>query len=147
MLDLSSEWSLFQLSIDSWQYTVKFRIYATELTFSKGPFWGAYFWRRLYSEGLIFGGTHVRREICVSKSIGIACSGKEIYHFCIVLLCIRGQIPSTSPPGDFYSEGRFNGGFFALRFWGAYIWRDLFSEFYRIPHSNVSNIISSYLPV
>ena len=71
----------------------------------------------------------------------------EIYHFCIVLLCIRGQILSTSPPGDLYSEGRFNGGFFALRFWGAYIWRDLFSEFYRIPHSNVSNIISSYLPV
>ena len=29
-----------------------------------------------------------------------------------------------------YSEGRFNGGFFALRFWGAYIWRGLFLEFY-----------------
>ena len=26
------------------------------------------------------------------------------------------QIPSTSPPGGLYSEGRFNGGFFALRF-------------------------------
>ena len=105
------------------------------------------FLRGLFLEGLIFEGTHVRREICVSKSIGIACSGKEIYHFCIVLLCIRGQIPSTSPPGDLYSEGRFNGEFFALRFWGAYIWRGLFSEFYRILHSNVSNIISSYLPV
>ena len=52
-------------------------------------------------------------EICVSKSIGLACSGKEIYHFCFVLLCIRGQIQSTSPPGG-----------------GAYIWRGLFSEFY-----------------
>ena len=29
-------------------------------------------------------------------------------------------------------EGRFNGGFFALRVWGAYIWRGLFSEFYGI---------------
>ena len=47
-------------------------------------------------------------------------SGKEIYHFCFVLLCIRWQIPSTSPTGGLYSEGRFNGGFFALRFWGAY---------------------------
>ena len=28
--------------------------------------------------------------------------------------------------------GRFNGGFFALRFWGAYTWRGLFSEFYGI---------------
>ena len=58
----------------------------------------------------------------------VACSGKEIYHFCFVLLCIRGQIPSTSPPGGLYSEGGFNGGFFALRFWGAYIWRGLYME-------------------
>ena len=58
-------------------------------------------------------------KICVSKSIGIACSAKVFYHFCIVLLCIRGQIPSTSPPGGLYSEGRFNGGFFALRVWGG----------------------------
>ena len=72
------------------------------------------------------------REICVIKSVGLACSGKEIYHFCFVLLCIRGQIPSTSPPGGLYLEGRFNGGFFALPVWGAYIWRGLFSEFYGI---------------
>ena len=87
------------------------------------------FLRGLFLEGLIFEGAYVRREICVSKSIGLACSGKEIYHFCFVLLCIRGQILSTSPPGGLYSEGRFNGGFFALRFWGAYIWRGLFSQF------------------
>ena len=43
---------------------------------------------------------------------------------------MRGPIPSTSPPGGLYSKGRFNGGFFALRFWGAYIWRGLLSEFY-----------------
>ena len=77
------------------------------------------FLRSLFLEGLIFGGAYVRREICVSKSIGLACGGKEIYHFCFVLLCIRGQIPSTSPPGGLYSEGRFNGGFFALRFGGG----------------------------
>ena len=76
-------------------------------------------------EGLIFGGAYVRREICVSKSIGLACSGKEVYHFCFVLLCVRGQIPSTRPPGGLYSEGRFNGGFLrydfgGLRFGGAY---------------------------
>ena len=70
-------------------------------------------------EGFIFGGAYVRKEICVSKLIGLACSGNEIYHFCFVLLCIREQIPSTRLPGDLYSEGRFNGGFFALRFWGS----------------------------
>ena len=73
-------------------------------------------------EGPIFGGDYARREICVTKSVGLDCSRKEIYHFCFVLLCIRGQIPSTRPPGGLYSEGRFNGGFFALRFWRAYIW-------------------------
>ena len=92
---------------------------------------GAYIFQRpflrgLFLEGPIFGGAYVRREICVSKSIGLACSGKEIYHFCFVLLCIRGQIPSTSPPGGLYSEGRFNGGVFlgydfgGLIFGGAY---------------------------
>ena len=76
-------------------------------------------------EGPIFGGAYVRREICVSKSIGLACSGKEIYHFCFVLLCIRGQIPSTSPPGGLYSKERFKEGFLrydlgGLIFGGAY---------------------------
>ena len=66
----------------------------------------------------------------VSRLIGLASSRKEICNFCIVLLCIRGQIPITNPPGGLYSEGRFNGEFFASRSWGAYIWRGLFSEFY-----------------
>ena len=79
-------------------------------------------------EGYIFGAAYVRREICVSKSIKLASSGMEIYHFCFVLLCIRGQIPSTNPPGGLYSEERFNGVFFVLRFWEAYIWRGLYME-------------------
>ena len=86
------------------------------------------FWRGLFLEGPILGGFYVRREIFVSKSIGLACSRKEICHFCFVLLCIRGQIPSTSPPGGLYSEGRFNGGIFVLQVWGAYIWRGLYME-------------------
>ena len=94
---------------------------------------GAYIFKRpflrgLFLEGLIFGGAYVQREISVSKSIGLVCSAKEIYYFCFVLLCIRGQIPSTSPPGGLYLEGRFNGGFFALPVWGAYIWRGLYMD-------------------
>ena len=62
----------------------------------------------------------MQREICISKLIGLACRGREIYHFCFVLLCIWGQIPSTSHPGaSNYSEGRCNRGFFALRFLGG----------------------------
>ena len=60
--------------------------------------------------------------------IKVACSGKEIYHVCFVLLCIRGQISSTSPRGGLYLEGRFNGELLALRFWGAYIRRGLYME-------------------
>ena len=70
-------------------------------------------------EGPTFGGAYVRRKICVSKSIGLACSGKEVYHFYFVLLCILGQIPSKSPPGGLYSEGRFNGGFFCVTILGG----------------------------
>ena len=84
-----------------------------------------YFLRGLFLEGPIFGGAYVRREICVSKSIGLACSGKEIYHFCFVLLCIRGQIPSTSPPGAYIrrsdlTEGFLRYDFGGLIFGGAY---------------------------
>ena len=58
--------------------------------------------------------------MCRGKfEIGLVCCGKEIYHFCFLLLCIRGQISSTSPPGGLYSEGRFNAGF--LRGGGLYL--------------------------
>ena len=86
-------------------------------------------------EGLIFGGAYARREICVSKSIKVACSGKEIHHVCSVLLCIRGKIPSTSSPGAYIQRGDLTVGFLpynfgGLIFGGAYTWRGLFSEFY-----------------
>ena len=50
-----------------------------------------------------------------------------------VLLCFSLYLRAISkykPLGGLYLEGRFNGGFFALRVWGASIWRGLFSEFY-----------------
>ena len=69
------------------------------------------------------------------------------YHFCFVLLCIRGQIPSTSPRGACIRKGDLTEGFFALRFWGAHIWRGLFSEFYGIfiVRKNSKSQSSSYL--
>ena len=95
-----------------------------------------YFSKALF-EGLIFGGAYVWREICISKSTGLACSGKEIYHFCFVLLCIWGQITCTSSPGAYIRRGDLTEGFLrynfeGLIFGGAYTWRGLFSEFYGI---------------
>ena len=84
-------------------------------------------------EGLIFGGPYLWGEICVSKSIGLASQleGNLPFFLCFTLY------PSTIPRGGLYLEGRFKGGFFALRVWGlifgrAYTWRGLFSEFYGI---------------
>ena len=82
-----------------------------------------FFWRGLYSEGLIY-----RGKFAFQNRLGKPYSWKEIYLFCIVLLCIWGQFPSTRPRGALYFEGQFNGGFFALQVWGAYIWRGLYME-------------------
>ena len=51
------------------------------------------------------------------------------------LLCFTLYLRAISkykPPGGLYLEERFNRRFFALRIWGAYILRGLFSEFYGI---------------
>ena len=55
--------------------TVKFQISPGAYIFQRP------FLRGLFLEGLIFGGAYVWTEICVSKSIGLAYSWKEIYHF------------------------------------------------------------------
>ena len=93
--------------------------------------------RALFLEGPLFGGAYLWREICIIKSVGLDCSGEEIYHFRFVLHCIRGQIPSTSPQGAYIRRGDLTEGFLlhnfgGLIFGGAYTWRGLFSEFYGI---------------
>ena len=94
-------------------------------------------------EGLIFGGVYLRREICVSKSMGLALWLEVNLPFLLVLLCICicnflciciCNFPSTSP-WSLYLEGRFIKGFLRYRIGGlifgeAYTWRGLFSEFY-----------------
>ena len=66
--------------------------------------------------------------MCRGKfEIGLACCGKEIYHFCFVLLCIRGQIPSTSPPRGLIFGGAISRRVFCVG-GGAYIWRGLYKE-------------------
>ena len=53
--------------------------------------------------------------------------GRKFTVFLCFTLYLRA-ISKYKPPGGLYLEGRFNGGFFALRVWGAYIWRDLYME-------------------
>ena len=74
-------------------------------------------------------------KFAFQNRLRLACSGKEIYHFCFVLLCIRGQIPSKSPPqGAYIRRGDLTGGFWrydfgGLRFGAAYTWRGYFRNF------------------
>ena len=53
--------------------------------------------------------------------------GRKFTVFALYSRAISRDIPPP-PLGGIYSEGRFNGGFFALRVWGAYIWRGLSTE-------------------
>ena len=53
--------------------------------------------------------------------------GRKFNVFALFYFVFEGNFPSTSPQGGLYLEGRFNvGGFFALRVWGAYVWRGLY---------------------
>ena len=54
--------------------------------------------------------------------------GSKFTDFPLLYFVFEGNVPSTSPRGGLYLEGRFNEGFFALPVWGAYIWRGLYME-------------------
>ena len=86
--------------------------------------------------GLIFGGAYLRREICVSKSIGASLIVRmKFTDFSLFYFVFEGNFPSTSTRGAYIWRDNLTEGF--LRYWfgglifgGAYTWRDLFSEFY-----------------
>ena len=47
----------------------------------------------------MFGGAYVWREICVIKSVGLACSGNEIYHFALFYFVFEGKFQVQAPWG------------------------------------------------
>ena len=113
------------------EITVKFQNEAPGLIFFRGLFWGAYVWRGLYSKG------NLRFKIeWASLLFGSKFTVLALFYFVFEV-----NFLSCKPPGGLYLEGRFNGGFFALPVWRAYIWRGLhtwrglFSEFYSILNS------------
>ena len=78
----------------------------------------------------MFGGAYVQREICVSKSIGPACIGKEIHHFCFVYFVLEGKFQIQAPWGAYIWRGDLMEGFSrydfgGLIFGGAYTWEGL----------------------
>ena len=53
--------------------------------------------------------------------------GRVFTVFTLFYFVFKGNF-QVQAPGALYLEGRFTGGFFALRVWGAYIWRGLYME-------------------
>ena len=54
-----------------------------------------------------FGGAYLRREICVSKLIGLAYSSKEIYRFSLFDFVLEGTFQVQAPGGG-GGEGAYN---------------------------------------
>ena len=81
----------------------------------------------------MYGGAYLRREICVSKSIGLAHSWKEIYRFCFVLLVFEGNFPSTSPRGAYIWRGDLTEGFLRYEF-GGLIFGGAYFRNFTVPH-------------
>ena len=89
-------------------------------------------------EGLIFGGAYLRREICVSKSIGLVLQLEVNLPFLLCFtLYLRAIFQVQAPRGAYIWRGELTEGFLRYRFGrlifgGAYTWRGIFSEFYGI---------------
>ena len=80
------------------------------------------FLRSLYSEGLMFGG-----KFPFQNRLGWLVVGRKFTIFVLFYFVFEGKFQVQAPPEGLYSEGRFNGGSSALRFWGliiggAYFW-------------------------
>ena len=90
---------------------------------------GLYFSKTLF-EGLIFGGAYIRRGLSREGNLRFKINGASLTvgsKFTFFALYSRAIFQVQAPRG-LYLEGRFNGGFFALPVWGAYIWRGLYME-------------------
>ena len=90
---------------------------------------GAYIFQRPFLRGSFLeelisreGNLHFKID-WANLVVGMKFNVFALFHF-----VFEGNFPSTSPQGGLYLEGQFKVGFFALRLWGAYIWRGLYME-------------------
>ena len=108
--------------------TRNIRLYDWNLKYRKIPKIspGAYISQRPFRRGLSTEG-NLRFKIDWASLI----VGSKFTVFALFYFVFEGNFQVQAPPpggGGLYLEGRFNGGFFELRFWGAYIWRGLYME-------------------
>ena len=103
----------------------KWKLFGRTLTYRKilKISFGAYTFKGVF-KGLILGGAYLQREICISKSIGLALFLERNLPFFFVLLCIWGQFQAQAPRWGwggawaYIWRGDFMEGFLRYEFWG-----------------------------
>ena len=109
----------------SYEITVKFRKLAPGLSL--------YFSKALF-EGLIFGGTYIRRDLSTEGNLcfEIDWASLIVGSKFTVLLCftlyLRAIFQVQAPRGAYIWRGHLTEGFLYYLFGGAYIWRGLYME-------------------
>ena len=69
-------------------------------------------------EGLLFGGAYLRREICVSKSTGLASGGMKFTVFSLFCFVFEGNFQAQAPGGAYIRRGDLTEGFLRYEFGG-----------------------------
>ena len=67
-------------------------------------------------EGLILGGAYLRREICVSKSTGLASGGMKFTVFSLFCFVFEGNFQVQAPGGAYIRRGDLTEGFLRYEF-------------------------------
>ena len=70
-------------------------------------------------DGLIFGGAYLWREICISKSTGLAL--KLVTVLALFYFAFESNFPSTSPRGAYIWRGDLTEGFCVTSLGGLYL--------------------------
>ena len=60
--------------------------------------------------------------------LGWLAVGRKLAIFALLYFVFEGKFQVQAPRGAYIRRGDLTEGFFALRFWGAYIWRGLYME-------------------
>ena len=127
-----------------------------------GPSWGAYLWRGLYSEGLIYGGKFALQNRLGHLALTVERQVKKLWisfflskrlwiSFFQIKLCVTvpfllcfilylREISKYKLPRAYIRKGRCNGRFFALRVWGLIFGGASFRNFTVLWITNVTDI-------
>ena len=75
--------------------------------------------------------------------LGWLVEGRKFIIFGLFYLVFKGKFQVQAPQGAYIRRGNLTEGFLRYKFWGADIWRGLFSEFYGIRTTGAHTISDS----